>query len=910
MNHGDEENNGNNNGGSSSQLSQHSEQNSHHSSYSQRSRSSTHDDNQSQGAPFFADMMLDLSEAQMEMTPRTDLKFASMANSKSDGDDGKEDLIDSMPPMPLIVDENATANATNIGGAENNNNDNNGGLSTPTNNNSSGGTAMEPSTPTAERSFMRIESNSPAILHNRNYNRHNSGSGSSNYSLPRSSTHSSAGYQRPSRLPRRPRDVSWTAAALLLLPVGLLLPHLWYSRGYTDRHNHKISCGGGGHCTPHHPSWALAANSRSTHSTVFLSTLSATVFSLLILKSLYSSPGGGEGDDTRHVNVTRTLMLGSNLVLWMNPLLVVSIWHYLPHARAGIILPLGLMVRDAWRVRRGGSALPIFRGRRSALDASTHANRVTVSVGRAGIGMGTAPVVATGGSSSHDRKTFFRALAIAALDILSRSLRRKSFVRAASILLLLQFLCVSLWWGSVSTVLSVEVFEEDGFLKKTMHKFWLLFALLSGKWATGTIARLLGFVSAGGVASWFGQQTLIMEERMGMEAAEKEEKERLKQQQQQQQQQQRQQQRQQSQSDSSKEQANAASTEDTSHDEKDNDMVSITDENDAPNHSSNLAAARAARNAMPEAYRTADASAYAYSVMDFDEGLDDDYDEEEDYGGGGSAQYRYHSANTSSFSSLNNNNQQSSSTVKSFLTAGCTVSFGSVAQCGLLGGLAQFLWSCVRNVDNAAMGFVFLQERRRRRRNGGGDSSGFRGMDIGDVVVGAGGRGVQWKQALVHWWRKMDVSIREFVRSHSDLAMSHVAAYFKSYQRAANDVAVLIETSGVESIIHDDITTHMCSSLGHLVAGSLVMVCGMLIITHRNAFSSSGERLADASLLEVLLFSYVLCYTILFTALEPLRAAIKAVYVCFAEHPLSLRQAFPLIYQRLSRISEASGNPS
>ena len=291
---------------------------------------------------------------------------------------------------------------------------------------------------------------------------------------------------------------------------------------------------------------------------------------------------------------------------------------------------------------------------------------------------------------------------------------------------------------------------------------------------------------------------------------------------------------------------------------------------------------------MPEAYRTADASAYA-SVMDFDEGLDDDYEEEDDDGrnGDGGMEYRYHSTNASSHS-LNNHQQQSSSSttnVKSFLTAGCTFSFGSVAQCGLLGGLAQFLWSCVRNIDNAVMGFVSLQQRRRRgRRGGGGDSSsGFRGMDIsiddGDAVDG-GGRSIanprRWKRTLVGWWRKMDVAIRGFVRSHPDLAMSHVAAYFKSYQRAANDVALLIETSGVccvlsqdyfhrtsagfspysclldiaiifvsshshiscallctylpttfiiislfslifmgvESIIHNDITTHLCSSVG------------------------------------------------------------------------------------------------
>jgi len=85
-----------------------------------------------------------------------------------------------------------------------------------------------------------------------------------------------------------------------------------------------------------------------------------------------------------------------------------------------------------------------------------------------------------------------------------------------------------------------------------------------------------------------------------------------------------------------------------------------------------------------------------------------------------------------------------------------------------------------------------------------------------------------------------------------------------------------------------------------------VIVFGALLATHRNTFAT--EPLSDYSLFEILLAAYFLCYCITFTALEPLRAAIKAVYVCFAEHPLSLSQAFPLIFQRLSRISEASGS--
>jgi hypothetical protein len=81
------------------------------------------------------------------------------------------------------------------------------------------------------------------------------------------------------------------------------------------------------------------------------------------------------------------------------------------------------------------------------------------------------------------------------------------------------------------------------------------------------------------------------------------------------------------------------------------------------------------------------------------------------------------------------------------------------------------------------------------------------------------------------------------------------------------------------------------------------MIFGVFLVIHRDSFASNP--LSDISLFEILLVAYMLCHTILFTAMEPLRSAIKAVYVCFAEHPLSLSQAFPLIYQRLSRISEA-----
>mmetsp|Transcript_2340 Transcript_2340/g.4989 ORF Transcript_2340/g.4989 Transcript_2340/m.4989 type:complete len:510 (-) Transcript_2340:253-1782(-) len=487
----------------------------------------------------------------------------------------------------------------------------------------------------------------------------------------------------------------------------------------------------------------------------------------------------------------------------------------------------------------------------------------------------------TGASSSHDRKTFFRALACAALDILSRSLRRKSFVRVATASMILQLLCVTSWWSAVRAVLSAKVFVADGVVARCVHGAWLTMALLAGKWATGTIARILGFVASGGVASWFAQQTLMIEE-MRAKEREMEELERQK-----------------TRSWQGGESGVSSSSGTQSGTKEGTDGSTGGD----GYYDSSVAAAKAARHAMPEAYRAADASAYA-PVMDFDDGLDDDYDEDGDFDlrdavtSTGTDAYSWGGGGPSPSARQTNN-----PAVKTFLAAAVTTSFGSVAQCGLLGGLAQFLWSVVRNAD--AMGF-FLAGRFAR------NSSGFRGMDISVDASASGSFSSprQLRQKIAFYWRKLDVAIRGFVRSHSDLAMSHVAAYYKSYQRAANDVAALIEASGVEPIIHDDITTHMCSSVCTLISGTIVIFFGMLLTTHRNITTSgiSAENyLTDVSLLEVLLFTYIICYTLVFTALEPLRAAIKAVYVCFAEHPMSLSQAFPLIYQRLSRISEASG---
>lgn len=101
-------------------------------------------------------------------------------------------------------------------------------------------------------------------------------------------------------------------------------------------------------------------------------------------------------------------------------------------------------------------------------------------------------------------------------------------------------------------------------------------------------------------------------------------------------------------------------------------------------------------------------------------------------------------------------------------------------------------------------------------------------------------------------------------------------------------------------MLHDDITTHMCASVGGSISGVIVLITGYVLAHQR------GDGITDWQVAETLLLSFILSYTLLFTVMEPLRASIKAVYVSFAQHPRSLSQAFPLIFHRLSRLSESN----
>lgn len=111
---------------------------------------------------------------------------------------------------------------------------------------------------------------------------------------------------------------------------------------------------------------------------------------------------------------------------------------------------------------------------------------------------------------------------------------------------------------------------------------------------------------------------------------------------------------------------------------------------------------------------------------------------------------------------------QTDLTVKAFVRSGTGVSLGSIIHCALTGGLARFLWF----VNFTIHDFVSKSERYRTMNS----------MRVGEET-----------ESWISEARGRSIA---FVRNNHDLALCHVAAYYSSYTRAANDVMSLIEVSG------------------------------------------------------------------------------------------------------------------
>ena len=494
--------------------------------------------------------------------------------------------------------------------------------------------------------------------------------------------------------PRWPRDLPWAIAFCVVVPISLLWPSwLW--------HRHQIFYPGY-HTTP----LVLPLLRHVT----FWSMLFAYAASLLIARGMYRTPGGGEGEETRF-KASQFLLACVPVSVAVNVILILEVYLLLPRALIYAAIPFWYFLRDIylyrkWKLQGGGGEGP--------------------------------PTSPRGSTPNNTRHAFFQALTCMALDILSRSLRRNSFHRCIVTLLTLQVIVTVFWRWAIMGALNAG------------NPLIVILALIGGKWATGTIARLLSLVSSGGIASWFGENSAMVEEQEMQER------------------------------NSRLENGQANGDNKAEEEEQGYDTSGI-----------------------PEEYRTADASIYQ-SVVDFDdEGMDDDDEDDFEYGFTSSRSgrnqdddYNYYDR---TIPQQNSTTPAGRATVKSFFVSGITVSFGSVAQCGLLGGPAQFVWCQLRKVDATRHAIVnrLQQQSRDFRPNravnfvagvtGAHANGGFRGMQIGQD------EGTSILHKLLN---RANVIARKFVREHSDLAMSHVAAYYKSYKRAALDVSQLVEEAG------------------------------------------------------------------------------------------------------------------
>jgi len=470
------------------------------------------------------------------------------------------------------------------------------------------------------------------------------------------------------RPPRRPRDTKWTTTFLLSLPF-LFLPSLLH----------------------HH---ATSQHSSSIESSK-IPLMATTIAAILFARVFYLSRGGGEGEDQRYL--TSQILIVSNIsTCFILPLLTITFYNLNISTQVYNLIVTGLAyltARDIYIFAK------LFESNRSWM--------------REGVNDG--------------ERAFYRMIVNASLDILSRSLRSKSFYRVVVFILLLQMvLCFFL-----KSVLehALESGRKGGGLSFWQY-LWLGIVSVMGYWVVNVLIRVLGYLACGGVTAWFAQQSSMMED---METMRRREMEEI--------------------------------------------------DADVGRGGTGLEGGHLDVESMPEAYRAVDASAYSLGI-EFDEGMDDDYGDEDGilmdstdrngHGGGGQ-----NGSRSSTWGPSSNN----TSTVKAFLKSAFGVSFGSIVHCALLGGVASCTWSMLNTIDWIMSSSLRLAPFR---------LGTFRGMRVGDD---SDDNGSMSDRLLVKWQRAISLS-RAFVRNHNDLALCHVAAYYKSYTRAANDVMVLVNTSG------------------------------------------------------------------------------------------------------------------
>jgi hypothetical protein len=622
----------------------------------QASASSSHGDDES-ASPFFADMLLDLAEAH-------DIAETPVRQQR------KPVVLSGISPLELEMPIFGNV-------PENNNNPTSMIVSSSSSLNGGGGIAASTATTTpttgtdgpatdvllgglqldASLTQQPIPTSSNHSNHNRdapmnritsaslnNNNNNNNGSGGASSNARAYNTINGAPQLTPASK-RWPRDIPWAVAFCIIVPISLLVP-IFASPSTNDSNVQHV--------------WVATATAprvATVHSLLW-----AYAATLVLSRLLYRTMGGGDGDDARYW-ASKVLLATAPVSVSVYICLIVVLYIMTPKAFIFSVIPLWYLARDLWLFRRWKQTA----------------------------------------STPGGRQAFFQALTCMTLDILSRSLRRSSFYRVVSSLLLVQLGMVWVWQLAILGAL------------RSQGPIFLCMAIVGGKWATGTVARLLSLIASGGIASWFAQQNAIVEQLQ---------------------------------------QSNISLP------EGDMQPLSMNDDDDDDDDIVNGSSDSSLT--IPQALRTADGSAYKSGLV-MDDGMDDDYDDEED-----DTEALTPTSTTTNPRDFFN---ASGSTVKNFLFSGLSISFGSVAQCGLVGGLAQFLWSQLRKIDHATQTF-----------------RGYHGMNIGTDTSD--------EHLVVKLLTMANVVARNFVRTRSDMAMSHVAAYQKSYQRAAQDVAALVAESG------------------------------------------------------------------------------------------------------------------
>lgn len=105
--------------------------------------------------------------------------------------------------------------------------------------------------------------------------------------------------------------------------------------------------------------------------------------------------------------------------------------------------------------------------------------------------------------------------------------------------------------------------------------------------------------------------------------------------------------------------------------------------------------------------------------------------------------------------------------------------------------------------------------------------------------------------------------------------------------------------TGMEPVILNDVSSHMCASISKSVAGLIVIFIGQ-------SLPNSNEN--HTMIFEALVVTYSMCYILVYTMMEPLQSSIRALYISFIQNEEIFNQAFPLVYSRLRRVRNQDNN--